>query len=130
MNEPVWIDRRVLIYLHAESLAEHGGLPGFRDENAFDSALARPRNKWHYEGKSDIADLAATCAFGLASNHPFVDGNKRAAFLAIGLFLALNGYQLIVEPVDAIQTMLALAAGELGEGDLADWIRKRTDRRA
>jgi len=89
-----WIDPRVLLFLHAESLAEHGGLPGMRDAAALDSALARPQNMYAYRKSVDLANLAASYAFGIIRNHPFTDGNKRAGLLAIGLFLAVNGDDL------------------------------------
>jgi death on curing protein len=125
MNEPTywrWIDRDVLLMLHDESLAEHGGGVGIRDEGLLDSALARPLNTVAY-GAPDIAELAATYGFGLAKNHPFVDGNKRAAFLAVGLFLYLNGYRLTASQADATRAILALAASEIGELQFAQWIR-------
>jgi death-on-curing protein len=117
-----WIDKRALLLLHADSLAEHGGAVGMRDEALLDSALARPLNLAAY-GEPDVAALAASCGFGLAKNHAFVDGNKRAAFLSVGLFLALNGYRLVATQVDATVTMLDLAAGEMDEATFADWIR-------
>ena len=117
-----WVDRRALLLLHAESLAEHGGSAGLRDEGLLDSALARPLNLVAY-GEPDLADLAAAYAFGLAKNHPFVDGNKRAAFLGAGLFLALNGFRLRASQVDATQAMLALAADELSDEAFARWLR-------
>ena len=117
-----WVDKSALLLLHAESLAEHGGRAGLRDEGLLDSALARPLNLVAY-GEPDLADLAAAYAFGLAKNHPFVDGNKRAAFLGAGLFLALNGFRLRASQVDATQAMLALAAGELSEEAFARWLR-------
>lgn len=117
-----WIDKRVLLLLHGESLAEHGGLPGLRDEGLLDSALARPLNRVAY-GQPDFADLAAAYGCGLAQNHPFADGNKRAAFLAVGLFLALNAFRLQATPLEATQTMLAVAAGELEETAFAAWLR-------
>ncbi len=116
-----WIDKRALLLLHAESLAEHGGAMGMRDEGLLDSGLARPLNLAAYE-TPDVADLAAAYAFGVAKNHPFVDGNKRAAFLGAGLFLALNGYRLTASQVDATRAMLALAAGEIDEAEFARWI--------
>lgn len=119
--EPRWIGKRALLLLHAESLAEFGGLPGLRDEGLLESALARPQNAFAYS-VGTIPELAAAYAFGIARNHPFVDGNKRAAFLALGLFLALNGRQLTANQADALKTMLALAAGELSEPELAIWI--------
>jgi len=120
-----WIDKSVLLALHDESLALHGGASGIRDEGLLDSALARPVNLAAY-GEPDFADLAASYGFGLAKNHPFVDGNKRAAFLAAGLFLFLNGNRLVVKQVDATITMLALAAGGLEEADFAAWLRQNS----
>ncbi|MHB1429188.1 MAG: type II toxin-antitoxin system death-on-curing family toxin [Rhodocyclaceae bacterium] len=123
-----WIDKRALLLLHGESLAEHGGLPGLRDEGLLDSALARPLNLAVY-GQPDLADLAAAYGCGLAQNHPFADGNKRAAFLAIGLFLALNGQRLQATQLEATQVMLALAAGEIEEAVFAAWLRARVEQR-
>ena len=117
-----WVDKRALLLLHAESLAEHGGSAGLRDEGLLDSALARPLNLVAY-GEPDFADLAASYAFGLAKNHPFVDGNKRAAFLSAGLFLALNGFRLTASQVDATQAVLALAGSEISEEAFARWLR-------
>ena len=117
-----WINKQALFLLHDESLAEHGGAAGLRDEGLLDSALARPLNLDAY-GTPDFADLAASYAIGLAKNHGFVDGNKRAAFLATGLFLHLNGYRLSVSQVDATLTMLAVAAGTLDEASFAAWLR-------
>jgi death-on-curing protein len=119
---PNWIDKRALLLLHEESLAMFGGARGMRDEGLLDSALARPVNKHHYDGVRDLAELAAAYGFGVAKNHAFVDGNKRAAFLSIGLFLAINGARLEADRIDAIRTILALAAGELDEASLARWI--------
>jgi death-on-curing protein len=118
-----WIDRRALLLLHGESLAEHGGAAGMRDEGLLDSALARPQNLCAY-GQPDIADLAAAYAFGVARNHPFVDGNKRAAFLCVGMFLFLNGHRLRATQAEATLAMLALAAGELEEAEFAAWLRE------
>lgn len=129
MRKPVWLDQRALVLLHAESLAEHGGLWGLRDEAALESALARPRNVYAYEHSADVARLAAAYGFGLIRGHPFNDGNKRAGFLAIGLFLALNGFELEIDEVNAVTTMLDLAAGNLTEKALAEWIRARMTRR-
>lgn len=121
----VWIDAQVLLAVHDEQLAEHGGGSGVRDAGLLDSALARPVNLAAY-GKPDFADLAASYGFGLAKNHPFVDGNKRTAFVAVELFLALNGYQLQANDTDCVMTMLALAAGELEEADFAAWLRQNS----
>src|SRR3972149_5756002 len=94
MAEPVWVDRLVVDAVHAQQLREHGGLHGVRDENALESALARPRNKWAYDPESDLATLAAAHGYGLATNHPYRDGNKRIAFLTMVIFLGLNGRDL------------------------------------
>ncbi len=117
-----FIDRRALLLLHDESLAEHGGAPGLRDEGLLDSALARPLNLMGY-GEPDLAALAAAYGVGLAKNHAFVDGNTRAAFLAAGLFLGLNGYRLAATQADATLTMLAVASGDTSEDYFAAWIR-------
>jgi len=117
-----WVDQHSLILLHDESLAEHGGVSGIRDEGLLQSALARPLNLVAY-GQPDLADLAAAYGVGLAKNHPFVDGNKRAAFLAIGLFLALNGKRLVTSQAEATLTMLDVAAGAMDEQGLANWLR-------
>lgn len=118
-----WIDRQALLLLHGESLAEHGGGQGLRDQGLLDSALARPQNLAAY-GAPDVADLAASYGVGLAKNHPFVDGNKRAAFLAVGLFLYLNGYRLQATQAEATLTMLAVASGEASEVEFARWLRE------
>ena len=122
---PVWIDARAILFLHDESLAMFGGARGLRDAGLLESALARPVNQHLYSPDSDIAELAAAYAFGLAKNHPFVDGNKRTAFLALGLFLAVNGWRLETTQIDAIETMFSLAQGTLSQSELANWIRNR-----
>ncbi len=121
--EPVWLDGAVALAIHDRQLAEHGGAPGLRDGGALESALARPRNRWTY-GEDDRCALAAAYGFGIARNHPFADGNKRTAWVLARLFLALNGLRMAYEPEAAIQTVLALAAGELDEEALADWFRQ------
>ena len=121
-REWTWIEAEVLYTVHAEQLAEHGGLAGLRDENALESALARAEQLAHY-GNPDVADLAAAYGFGIARNHPFSDGNKRTAFVAVELFLALNGYDLQASDSDCVVTMLKLAAGDIGEAEFAQWIR-------
>ena len=123
-----WIDRQALILLHDESLAEHGGSSGLRDQGLLESALARPQNLAAY-GSPDVADLAAAYGVGIAKNHAFVDGNKRAAFLGVGLFPTLNGYRLVATQADATLTMLAVAAGELDEPTFAAWIREHSRKR-
>jgi death-on-curing protein len=128
-STPRWIDKEALLLLHAESLAEHGGLEGLRDEGLLESALGRARNIHAYESVTDVANLAAAYGFGIARNHPFADGNKRAALLAVGLFLGLNGQRLVADKVDATQVMLAVAGGELSESDFAAWIKAHIKRR-
>jgi death-on-curing protein len=123
MRQFRWIDKRLLITLHDESLALHGGASGIRDGGLLDSALNRAVNLAMY-GSPDVAELAAAYGVGLAKNHAFVDGNKRAAFLSVGLFLGLNGYKLKATQVDATLTMLAVAAGEIDEATFAGWIRQ------
>lgn len=120
-----WLERRALELLHDESIAEHGGAPGLRDEGLFESALARPLNLAAY-GEPDLAELAAAYGVGLAKNHPFVDGNKRVALLAFGLFLGLNGRRLTATQADATLAMLAVAAGSLDEAAFAAWLRVHT----
>ncbi|MCZ8132859.1 MAG: type II toxin-antitoxin system death-on-curing family toxin [Steroidobacteraceae bacterium] len=129
-SAPAWIDKRALLLLHRESLAQFGGADGLRDEGLLDSALARPVNKHAYEGCTDLSALAAAYGFGLIRNHPFVDGNKRAAFLAVGVFLAINGRRLTATPVEAIEAILALAAGSLDEAGFAQWVRGNSAPRA
>lgn len=126
---PRWLDKQALLLLHEESLATFGGASGLRDEGLLDSALHRPRNLRELGGVTDLPALAAAYAYSLCRNHPFVDGNKRAAFLAIGVFLAINGRRLTASPVDAVVEMTALAAGELDEAALAEWVRRHSARR-
>lgn len=117
-----WVNREVLLLLHDESLAEHGGAPGVRDAGLLDSALARPVNLAMY-AQPDIAELTASYAVGLAKNNAFVDGNKRAAFLAVGLFLGINGYRLRATQAEATLAVMGVAAGEVDEAGFAQWIR-------
>jgi len=127
-----WISKPALMMLHDESLAEHGGAEGVRDDGLLDSALARPLNIVAYSDPAappDVATLAASYGVGLAKNHAFVDGNKRAAFLAVGLFLALNGWRLQCTQAEATFTMLAVASGDVSEDAFADWLRAHTARR-
>jgi death on curing protein len=124
-----WVSRPALLLLHADSLAEHGGAPGLRDEGLLDSALARPQTLALY-GEPDAAALAASYALGLAKNHAFIDGNKWAAFLAAGLFLGLNGWRLTVSQAEATLTVLALASGEIDEPTFAAWLRSHIRPRA
>lgn len=124
MSDWVWIEAAAAAAVHERQLSEHGGPVGVRDPNALESALARPQNLAAYE-EPDAAALAASYAFGIARNHAFVDGNKRTAWVIARLFLAANGVGLKFEREGAITAMLALAAGELSEEELADWFRER-----
>ena len=128
MKGPVWVEKEALLLLHLKSLARFGGAEGLRDEGLLESALARPKNAVHYEGQTDIAALAAAHAYGLARNHPFVDGDKRMAFMAMGVFLAINGWDLKADAVEAIQAMTALADGAIDEGQLAAWLKRNINR--
>ncbi|HEX9321892.1 MAG TPA: type II toxin-antitoxin system death-on-curing family toxin [Xanthobacteraceae bacterium] len=121
MNEPRWLTLHDIEDIHAEQLALFGGPAGIRDRGALESALGRPINRWHYEN-ADMAQLAAAYAFGIARNHPFVDGNKRTAFAALMVFLRLNGISFAPPPPDATAAMMALAAGDIDEAGLARWI--------
>lgn len=125
MKEPRWVPRLVADAAHLDQLREHGGLPGVRDENGLEAALARPRQKWHDEPDADLATLAAAYAFGLAKAHAFNDGNKRAAFLTAVTFLGLNGKDLDATEAEVVQAMTALAAGSMSESDLATFVRAR-----
>ena len=127
MRQWRWIDKQLLLMLHNESLTLHGGASGIRDEGLLDSALSRAINLAHYEDP-DYADLAAAYAVGLAKNHPFIDGNKRVAFLAVGLFLGINGYKLIATQVDATLTIQAIAGSKLLETEFAMWIRSNSSK--
>jgi death-on-curing protein len=128
-SEPHWLSRVVLDAIHFEQLREHGGLHGIRDEGALESALARPRHKWWYERNTDIVSLAAAYGFGIASNHPYRDGNKRVAFLALATFLGFNGHEFEATDDDIVSEMFALAAGRLSEGELAQWVGRHAARR-
>jgi death on curing protein len=121
MSEPEWLELEIVLDFHAEQLALFGGADGMRDLALLESALARPVNKFAY-GETDMAALAAAYGFGIARNHPFVDGNKRTAFASVIVFLGLNGIELDAPPETATAIMLSLAAGEIGEDDLARWI--------
>lgn len=127
-NAWVWLDASILLAVHDEQLVEHGGISGIRDNGMFESALAKPQNLAAY-GEPDFAELAASYGFGLAKNHPFLDGNKRTAFVAVELFVRLNGYVLQADDVSCVLTMLAVASGDIDEAGFADWIRKNVTSR-
>lgn len=126
MNEPFWLTRQMIVAIHDEQLAIHGGASGLRDEGMLESALDRPKNKWSYEN-ADLAELAAAYAFGIARNHPFVDGNKRTSLLALYTFLGVNGIDFVVPEAEAAAMILSLAAGEVSEPSLVRWIRDNWD---
>jgi death on curing protein len=125
--EPLWLTRPIIEAVHDEQLREHGGSMGIRDEGLLDSAMNRPRNK-HAYGEQNLSVLAAACAFGIAKNHAFVDGNKRTAFVAAALFLAVNGLELTAPEPEVVDVMNRLAAGKLSEAALADWVREHIAR--
>jgi death-on-curing protein len=121
VKEPSWVLRAVVEAVHDAQLAEHGGASGVRDAGLLESALARPANL-HAYGERALCVLAAAYAFGIVRNHPFVDGNKRAAFLAAYVFLRLNGRDLVADEISATTAVLALASGEMTEADFAAWL--------
>jgi len=123
MKDFIWLLDEVVLALHDEQLAEHGGLAGVRDLGAVKSALARPRNLAGYEDCEDVAQLAAAYAYGIARNHGFADGNKRTALVAADLFLMLNGYELSALPVENVMTILGVADGSISENELVTWFR-------
>ncbi|GMV60973.1 MAG: death-on-curing protein [Parvibaculum sp.] len=125
--EPVWLLRNAVLAFHSRQLAEHGGGAGMRDEGLLDSALNRPLNKFAYE-EPDLFDLAAAYAYGIATNHPFVDGNKRTAYVAALTFLRLNGYRLDASATEKYETFIRLASGEMKEMALSDWFRRCSGR--
>jgi death-on-curing protein len=125
---PHWLTRVVVDAIHHDQLREHGGLPGIRDENALESALAREQ-KWRYVDKPDLATLAAAYGFGLVRNHPYRDGNKRIGLLAIVTFLGMNGRDLVATDAEVVTETLALADGSVSEDELASWIRQHSARR-
>jgi len=125
-REPRWVDRLVVEAVQFDLIREHGGMPGLRDEHALEAALARPLQRRAYHADADLAELAAAYAHGLASGHPFHDGNKRIAFVTMAVFLELNGVELQADETEVVTVMLGLAAGEMSEEQLAAWVRTRT----
>jgi death-on-curing protein len=123
MNEPRWLKRIWLDAIHFQQMQRFGGLYGTRDTNAIDAALARPQHRWAYEPDVDRADLAAAYGYGLIRNHGYTDGNKRIGFVALAVFLDLNGWEVIAPEPKVVTTIVAVAAGTLSEADLAPWIR-------
>ena len=126
MTEPLWIDLRVVGQVHAEQLDEHGGQDGARDPGLLESALHRPCHMWAYtDPKPDLSALAASIAFGVCRNHPFLDGNKRAAWVLCRTFLLINGAVVVTSQEEIVESVLGLAAGETDEAEFADWLRNR-----
>jgi death-on-curing protein len=123
------VSRLVVDAIQTDVLITYGGLPGLRDADLLESALARPRQRFAYDATTDLAALAAAYGFGLASNHPYVDANKRVAFVTMAVFLGLNGLEFTAAETEVVTTMVALASGTLDEDDLADWIRLHTEKR-
>jgi death-on-curing protein len=126
MTEPRWLERAVVDAIYADQLQQHGGRPGVRDDNALESALARPRHKWAYDRAADLATLAAAYGYGLATSHPYTDGNKRIAFLAMYVFLGLNGRELEAPEPEVVSVIRAVADHGCSEAQLAEWIRGRS----
>lgn len=126
MTEPRWLSLTVALAIQADLISQHGGSPGLRDRGLLESALERPRNRYHYDLESDLVVLAASYGFGIARNHPFVDGNKRIAFQAMYVFLGLNGLRIECSEQGVVTLVLALAAGEVDEPQLAAWLREHT----
>ena len=122
-KEPRWLNRLVIDSIQIEQIREHGGLPGVRDENALESALARARNKWVYGKETDLAVLAAAYGFGLVTSHPYCDGNKRVGFLAIVTFLGINNCRFRATDAEVVTEIVKLAGGQVSGEDLAGWIR-------
>lgn len=123
-EEPTWVPILVVLATQHTQLHEHGGMPGVRDRNALESALARPQNRLAYDSSADLGDLAACYAFGIATSHPFNDGNKRTAYVTAAIFLDLNGWELTHTDDEIVHTILALANHEIDESGLADWFRR------
>jgi death-on-curing protein len=128
-REPKCLSRLVVDAIHIDQVREHGGLPGTRDENILESALARPQQKWHYTDRTDLPGLAAAYAFGLVKNHPYRDGNKRIGFLAMVTFLGLNDHDFSATDAEVVAEILALADGTVSEEALADWVRVHSRKR-
>ena len=125
MDEPIWLSRQLIEALHADQVREHGGQLGLRDAGLLESALARPQHVWSYDPDADLATFSAEYAFGLARNHPFLDGNKRIAFVAANVFLILNGFEIEAPEPEVVDAVVQIAAGEASRDVFAEWIRMR-----
>ena len=124
MKSPIWLDRLIVEAIHFDQLRLHGGLPGLRDDNSLESALARPQNRRLYDSTSDLAAVAAAYGYGLVTSHPFADGNKRVGFLAMYVFLGLNGLEIEADEIEVVDLMVAVADGRYSEEKLATWLRE------
>jgi len=127
VSEPRWLSLTVVVAIHADQIREHGGSPGLRDKGLLESALARPRNASSYNPDSDLLTLAASYGFGIARNHPFIDGNKRVAFQVMYTFLGLNGISITASEAQVVDVTLRLASGELGETEVVAWLGEHTE---
>jgi len=127
VSKPVWLDRLIVESIHFDQIRLHGGLPGIRDENALESALARPRNRSVYEPDADLSDLAAAYGFAFTTSHPFNDGNKRIGFLSMYVFLGLNGCEIVADETEVVELMISVAGGGRSEREIADWLRQRIE---
>ncbi|HEY4320364.1 MAG TPA: type II toxin-antitoxin system death-on-curing family toxin [Gemmatimonadales bacterium] len=125
-DEPIWVELPVVLAIHDQLLAAHGGMPGLRDRGLLESAITRPRGRWAYHDVNDLFDCAASYGFGIAKNHAFNDGNKRTAFQAVYTFLGLNGRELQADEADVVEVMVGVADGTVSEDDLAAWLRANT----
>ena len=126
MKEPIWLDRLSVLAMHEEQIREHGGGHGVRDEGLLESALARPVQLFHYGTNPNLYTFAAAYGFGIAKNHPFVDGNKRTAYQCMFVFLLVNGIEITASEVDVVVTILALADGSLSEAQLGEWLSRNS----
>jgi death on curing protein len=126
MNEPEWIGYEVALAIHSEQLAEHGGSEGIRDQGLLESALARPKNLYHYSADAALSRFAAAYALGIVKNHPFIDGNKRTAWIVCALFLELNGKPVMLDQSEVVTMILGIAGGAIDEQQFANWLSIRT----
>jgi len=129
VNEPRWLSLTLILAIHADQIREHGGSPGLRDKGLLESALGRPVNLLSYNPESDLESLAAAYGFGIARNHPFIDGNKRVAFQAMYVFLGLNQRRIVAEEPVVVEVMIGLARGDIDEDSLAAWLREHAELR-
>lgn len=127
MKEPAWLTLDIIETIHVDLIKVHGGHPGYRDKSMVEAALARPLHRWNYEQSPDLFSLAASYGFALAKNHGFIDGNKRVAFMAMYIFLGLNGYDLDAPEQAAVDVIMKLSDGSLGESELAQWLRSAVE---